>query len=435
MRKLIKLVLSALIPLTFTSCTFSSSVESLLSPPTLSEEQRQIYQALTDKVGSKVSLKYPKSGSYLSAFVIADIDDEPTDEAIVFYERNGITADEISLRINILDKRDGKWSSVYDSPANGTEVEKVIISQLGNSELTNIIIGYNMSQGEKNLSVYNYSDGILNQTYSDVYSMTDVCDIDSDGQSELIIITGNSASGTAQAKLLKLDESGQYLKYRTQMNESSIDYSQYLYSENSDGTKTIIVDSIVGTNTIQTEILSPAVNEALSYSLNSEILVSTIRPSSYNSQDIDSDGIVEIPSTSVFPGYDDLSETEQIVMTNWLAYENGLLYRKYSGYYSINDGYSFMMPERWYGNVTVKLDSFSDEVVFYHYNNSIEESTSEIMRIAVINSADDSGMLRDGYRLIHSKGDIEYFVSVPEQTADEFVPSLSEIICGFKFMV
>ena len=123
--KLYKLILSSALTLALTACTFSTSIDSLLSPPTLSEQQREIYQALTDKVGTKVSLKYPKSGSYLSAFVIADIDDEPTDEAIVFYERNGITADEISLRINILDQRDGKWTSVYDSPANGTEVEKV----------------------------------------------------------------------------------------------------------------------------------------------------------------------------------------------------------------------------------------------------------------------------------------------------------------------
>jgi hypothetical protein len=432
--KLLKVFLSSLITLALTACTFSASVESLLSPPTLSEEQRQIYQALTDKVGTKVSLKYPKSGSYLSAFVIADIDDEPTDEAIVFYERNGITADEISLRINILDKRDDKWSSVYDSPANGTEVEKVIISKLGSSELTNIIVGYNMSQGEKNLSVYNYSDGILNQSYSDIYSVTDVCDIDSDGLSELIVITGNSVSETAEAKLLKLDENGQYLKYRTPMNESSIDYSQYLYSGNSDGTRTIMVDSVIGTNTIQTEILSPSENDALIYSLNSESLLETVRPSSYISCDIDNDGIVEIPSANVFPGYGELSETEQITMTDWLAYEEGVLYRKYSGYYNINDGYAFMMPERWYGNVTVKIDSFSNEVVFYRYSSSIDESTSELMRISVINSADDSGKIRDGYKLIHSKGDMEYFVIVPEDSSDELIPSVSEILCGFKFI-
>lgn len=432
--KIYKLFLSSALTVMLSACTFSTSIDSLLSPPTLSDEQRQIYQALTDKVGTKVSLKYPKSGTYLSAFVVADIDSEPTDEAIVFYERNGITADEISLRINILDKRNDKWTSVYDSPANGTEVEKVLISKLGSSPLTNIIVGYNMSQGEKNVSVYNYSDGILNQNYSDVYSSVDVCDIDNDSLSELIVITGNSASGTAEAKLLKLDENGQYAKYRTSMNENSIEYSQYLYSDNPDGTKTIVIDSIINTNTIQTEILNPVQNEALRYCLGSEAAAYTVRSSSYASSDIDNDGIIEIPTVDVFPGYTDLSETEQITMTNWLVYEENRLIRKYSGYYSINDGYAFMMPSKWYGQVTMKIDALSEEVVFYKYNNSLDESTEELMRISVISSVDDSGKIRDGYRLIRSRGEKEYFVHISENTQNELVPKLSEVLCGFKFI-
>ncbi len=432
--KLYKIFLVCIMTIFLNSCAFSHSIDNLINPPTLSEEQAQIYQALTEKVGTKVSLKYPKSGNYLSAFVVGNIDDEPTDEAIVFYERNGITADEISLRINILDMRDSEWTSVYDSPANGTEVEKVIISKLGSSPLTNIIVGYNMAQGEKNLSVYNYSEGILNQNYSDVYSCMDVCDIDNDSLSELIIITGNSASGTAEAKLLKLNENGQYSKYRTPMSENSIDYSQYLYSINSNGTKTIVIDSIINTNTIQTEILVPVFNEALSFPISTEDIQKTVRQSSHISMDIDNDGEIEIPSADIFPGYSQLSETEQLEMTNWLVCENKKLIRKYSGYYNINDGYAFMMPSRWYGKVTVKIDSLSEEVIFFKYNNSLSESTEELMRISVISSANDSGKMRDGYKLVHSKGEKEYFVRIAENTQNELLPTLSEVLCGFKFI-
>ncbi len=432
--KLYKIFLVCIMTLFLNSCAFSNSIDSLINPPTLSEEQAQIYQALTEKIGTKVSLKYPKSGNYLSAFVVGNIDDEPTDEAIVFYERNGISADEISLRINILDMRDNEWTSVYDSPANGTEVEKVIISKLGNSPLTNIIVGYNMAQSEKNLNVYNYSDGILNQNYSDVYSCMDVCDIDNDSLSELIIITGNSVSGTAEAKLLKLNENGQYSKYRTPMSENSIDYSQYLYNVNSNGTKTIVIDSIINTNTIQTEILVPIFNEALSFPLSLEDIQRTIRQSSYISMDIDKDGEIEIPSSDIFPGYSQLSETEQLEMTNWLVCENGKLIQKYSGYYNINDGYAFMMPSRWYGKVTIKIDALSEEVIFFKYNNSLSESTEELMRISVISSANDSGKMRDGYKLVHSKGEKKYFVRIAENTQSELIPALSEVLCSFKFI-
>ena len=69
-------------------CTFSTSIDGLLSPPKLSLEQEQIYDALRRAAGSSISLKYPKTGGYLSAFIVSDIDGDGEDEALVFYEKN-----------------------------------------------------------------------------------------------------------------------------------------------------------------------------------------------------------------------------------------------------------------------------------------------------------------------------------------------------------
>lgn len=91
-----------------TGCTFGTSIDNLLAPPKQSIEQEQIYSALTDAAGSGIRLKYPRSGKYLSAFIIEDIDSDGTDEAVVFYERNGLGVDERTLRINVLDQDDGK---------------------------------------------------------------------------------------------------------------------------------------------------------------------------------------------------------------------------------------------------------------------------------------------------------------------------------------
>ncbi|MDE7225959.1 MAG: hypothetical protein K2N49_03750, partial [Ruminococcus sp.] len=63
---------AVLFPLT--GCTFGANIDMLMTPPKLSIEQEQIYSALTDAAGESVSLKYPKSGKYLSAFIVEDID-------------------------------------------------------------------------------------------------------------------------------------------------------------------------------------------------------------------------------------------------------------------------------------------------------------------------------------------------------------------------
>ena len=65
-------------------CSFGASIDTLMTPPKLDVDQQQIYSALTDAVGSSISLKYPKSGKYLSAFIIEDIDGDGGSEAVVF---------------------------------------------------------------------------------------------------------------------------------------------------------------------------------------------------------------------------------------------------------------------------------------------------------------------------------------------------------------
>ena len=69
-----------------TGCSaLNFSVEGLVNAPKLTAEQSQIHEALIKSVGSNITLKYPRNGDHRSAYVIADIDDEPNDEAIVFY--------------------------------------------------------------------------------------------------------------------------------------------------------------------------------------------------------------------------------------------------------------------------------------------------------------------------------------------------------------
>ena len=100
MKKIILSVLTA-VGITFNGCSLGTSIDNLITPPKLSVEQEQIYNTLKDAAGQNISLKYPKSGNYLSAFIIEDIDSDGGSEAIVFYEKTGFSVDENILRINI----------------------------------------------------------------------------------------------------------------------------------------------------------------------------------------------------------------------------------------------------------------------------------------------------------------------------------------------
>ena len=87
-----------------TGCNYTQTgIEDLLKPPKLSEQQNEIYTALQASTGSNIRLVYPRKGDFTSAFLINNIDDESTQEAIVFYMREDNVNATNTLRINVLD--------------------------------------------------------------------------------------------------------------------------------------------------------------------------------------------------------------------------------------------------------------------------------------------------------------------------------------------
>ena len=155
-RALALLLAAALFCLSGCSLT-PASMESLLSPPVRTEEQSEIYQALLGSVNTNISLVYPRSGEYTSAFVVEDIDGDGLEDALVFYRDQNQATSTGSVRMNFLVQRQGNWVSTHDiSLQNATEVEKMQL--LHQDGTTYLVVGFNQSStSEKLLKVYTYS--------------------------------------------------------------------------------------------------------------------------------------------------------------------------------------------------------------------------------------------------------------------------------------
>lgn len=437
-------MLAAAVTLAFSlsGCTIISGIESYLKPPKLSEQHEQIYNALINADGAKISLKYPKSGSYLSAFVVADIDSEPSDEAIVFYEKANVTGSDLStLRINFLDQKNGKWESMYDFAADGNEVERVFISELGASDITNVIIGTG-SPTEKSAQLFVYSNKQKPEPQSlGTYTVMDVRDINNDSENELIMINSNPDGNTAQLKWL--DKNSTLVSGPVLNLENTTEIVQLIYGKLSSDITAVYLDSYINTNTIITEILRPETRDGTimltpvtADNAEAEPINRTVRKSSLISRDIDNDGIVEIPVNTVFRGYEDKPETEQINMTEWYVLENNMFVRKYTSYYSINDGYAFMIPKKWEDKVTVK--SSNDDIILCRYDENPENQT-ELMRICVAGSSEAEAIIKEKeyaeYEQIYSYGDTVYLACLPDISNDPLALSANEILFNFKIIL
>lgn len=422
-----------LLMISLNGCSFGTSIDNLLTPPKLTVEQEQIYKALTDTTGSSINLKYPKSGKYLSAFIIEDIDDDGENESIVFYEKKGLTVDENTLRINILDHFNDRWQSVCDTSAEGSEIEKVIISKLGENNRTNIIIGSSLiNNSEKSASIYTYQNGIIEKTFSSVYSFMDVTDMDKDEMNEFLILHGSSSS-PAVSSAYKLDTEGKYHEYKTELNGNFTEFDSLVYGNIGNDRTGLYIDAVSGSGLIQTDIIymdSSGLNKVFK---NPEDSIKTIRSSGLNTTDIDNDGIYEIPVQTKFIGYDDIPESEQIKMTEWYIYNGSELEKKYSGYYSISDGYMFIFPERWINHVTVRRDIINEELVFFKYSDDGIKG-EELLRIYISHdSASENDHISSDYQLIHTKGETACMVYIPDSNDISLKLDAGETALYFKF--
>lgn len=410
----------------------SSSIDSLLAPPILSEEQDEIYAALTDKTGNNISLEYPKGGAYRSAFVTSDLDGDGQDEAAVFY--TNLSDAEGTVRVGILDRSEGKWRLVYDHAGAGSSVEQVFFTELGTEGKVYMGIGYGyITPTEKTLKLYSLSDGILETKYTESYNRVLSLDLDRDGGRDIAVINVNNENHPASLSLVTDKGKGAEKTSSVNLNETAVDLPYAAAGFIGEGVPAVFVECLTQGGMLTTEIIycvdgelrNPASIE------NSELPGRTQRVQGLYCRDIDGDGITEIPESEPFPGYREGSNAQYI--TNWNVFENYSVMKKYSSLTDTSLGYAFMLPVRWEGLVTVKNDSTTGEKVFYKYNGSSRDSRLELMRILVCDYEEAGRKALEGYITAASAENAVYMVRFGD-TEDNLLLTTAEVTNNFYLL-
>ena len=136
------------------------------------------------------------------------------------------------------------------------------------------------------------------------------------------------------------------------------------------------------------------------------------------------------------PRTQNVQDARNIVFsTDWNVFDNYSIVKKYSSYYSAEDGYCFILPSRWDGMVTAKTDRATGDVVFYKFMIDLENSTTELMRIAVAGDSQSDALLEDGYMEIKSNSNTHYLVKCPDIEDEPLMLTGTEISNNFYIMV
>lgn len=404
----------------FSGCTPNFSVETLLTPPKMSEEQTAIYNALTAAAG-RVELRYPRTGDYLSAFVIHQLDEEPGQEAIVFYESRSAVADEQQtnaswLKIGFLDcEDDGSWRLNYELPVDGVEVDSVNFSTLGWHK-TKILVSMSvLNSSSKSLCVIDYANGKANMLDVISYSEYTLGKVTSE-HDELLVFSRSDETAKATMSVYSCVEGGEFKqRYNTvNLDKNISEYDKIVIgncTRMDNSTPCVAVDYLLPDNQYGTDVIyfnGKALVTADDFVREGRTVTYTRKANNLspkvNTTDIDGDGILDVPISVAMPRYESLTVPEQLLAYSWYSQSSDGATQV--AYTFIDPGNNFVLvfPGRWVGMVTATVNTAAGSVTFWEVPaDAKSELKKELLSVKLIKTGsatyeqDCEDALKNGY--------------------------------------
>ena len=428
LNKLLPLLLCTVV---LCSCSLSLNAEELLSPPRLTTQQAQIYDALETAIGTtEFKLKYPKRGEYLSACILRDIDHDGEEEAIAFYELTvaGVTSTWMSL----LEFENGAWRSIKEIPGSGKEIDLVSFANVTGNQTDNIIVGWTTSGQESNsCDIYSYSENQLVKAHETEFLYNDmlIYNVDDNDLSEVILCT-KSSTRIGTMRLIKYRAGKVVTTSEIRMPSGTIGYQQLTYGKLTENLNAIFADIILNDGRMTTKIAF--VEGSIIEDITEEdigIYESFDRPaSSIVCKDQNNDGYIDIPVNYPLPGYEEVAVQDKIERTEYKSLIAGEMIAVGNVIINSAKGYSLSIPDSWVDRVTVNVQPDTGEWRFSIYIGDVSNATAELLRIKVVSPSDYQDKLEMAeYQTIATRGINEYKVHIPKEIYPGFSITYEEL--------
>ena len=347
--------LAGLLPGCSFPMTENMQVEELLRAPRLSGDYGALQNALNDWLGESAQLKYPMQGDLLSPFLLQDLDGDGEQDAAVLYT----TAQSSNVCIAFLQRdEENRWKVCQSIEGLADTVDNVRLAQLQDGSSMQMVVGYLASQGDSYLAVYSYENGQVSAILEQSYEQYLVEDITGGGNQDLILMS-TLEDGGVQIELLTVDKEGSFQQVAV-MGLSANRFSgcaSVAAGMGADGRHYLVLDGwtgISGNNLAsvllyfdeETQQMVPATQISTERLYNASLRnVSTLV-----SQDLDDDGIVEIPTQPDEAGLLNMSQSRRMDFIVWMDYTSpepkksfGLLDEETNCYIEL--------PMEWEGNL------------------------------------------------------------------------------------
>jgi len=423
MKKRIKCLLCLLMAaLTLTGCAMQT-VNQMYHLPKRSKDYSNL-QFEIDKAMSGLVFSAPLSGDNLQTVQIADVDGDEEPEYLVFTKGNA----EQPLRILVFNRINGVFVHTDTIKSNGAAFDRVEYIQMDRKPGLEVVVGCQVSdQLVRSVSVYSFATGVAEQLLSADYRSFVTVDMDGNGLRELFLL--RPSQGTTDNGVAELYSIRNGVMERS--NESNMSVS-------ADKLKRVHVGKLVdGKNAIF--VTGTAVNGSLLtdiYTKKDNMLVSTHWSGNpddiklYNNyvyaEDIDNDGVVELPSVVTLQTNSNISATEQRDIICWYTMAgDGTAAEKLYTYHDSVGGWYLKLNERLARRIAVQCVGNTCEFYLYASEYSVPEKLMTVYTLTGQNREEQS--IADGRFVLYKTDAVIYSASLENLASDYFITQQSMI--------
>ena len=401
--------------LLFTGCTMRT-VEEMYALPKRSEEFNEMQSAI-DTAMYGMTYASPQSGENQQTVQMADLNGDGTDEILVFAK--GASQKPLQVLIFTQDE-DGRVRTMETIGSNGLAFEQVEYVDFDDQPGKELVVGIRVGdQVQRSVSVYTFHNGDAELMLMNGYSKFVTCDLDENGRAELMVLRPGEQE--IQGGIAVLYHSGNSQIQRSaemSLSESPQNIRRIMQGKLENGSPAVFVASAVGRDAVVTDVLTSKEGQLINLAFSGDVDTSVQTMQNYYvyADDIDEDGVVELPSVITMKPISSWNLEEEKNLLRWYSFDdNAWEYDKLFTFHNYTGGWYMQLDGSWASRITVEQqDSKFD---FYLWDESYQTATPLFTLYVFTGSARDEEAVQEGRFALYRSEGIAYAASLAEAAA------------------
>lgn len=352
MKKAIRVLSLLMAALLLSGCNMRT-VDEMYRLPRRSETDDHLQSAI-DSAMADLNYAAPIAGENQQTVQMADLDGDGAVEYIVF-ARDTVNK---AIRILIFDQEKAEFTLKSVIESHGSAFEQVEYVNIDNEPGMEMVVGRLVSdQVLRSLSVYSFSGGTPEQIMTSSYLKFLTCDLNEDGNTELMLIQpGETEADRGVAVLYSMGKDGMQRSREVELSAAGTSVKRIMTSRLQSGEPAVYVASALEESAVITDIFTIRDNAFanISFSRESGTSVQTLRNYYVYADDIDSDGVLELPSLITMRLIKNSTSAEQQYLIRWYAMDSsGSEHTKRHTFHNYLGGWYLELGEGWAERVSV----------------------------------------------------------------------------------